>query len=290
MKNYKGYSMKKINLNNIEWEYIKEQHLAYCKKLRFKNKKNLSEKDLKKLFIENPFDENMKLKRGYGKYKRGKTKVNVFSQYERFRSPDTKKIPNWYGAKLIKALKIDVCPYCGQQYFATIQNDVGKIIAEATFDHYYNKSENKFLALNLYNLIPVCRCCNSTYKLADNTPVVNPYIDDLGENIKFSLNNLDIPNYMNNNKIHVIVDCYSSNAENHVNILKIKERYEYYQGIIKSIIQKRIKYSPSYIKKITEECNLSYDFIEASLVKQDLFSDNEPFLKFKSDIWKQISD
>lgn len=282
--------MKKINLNNIEWEYIKEQHLAYCRRLRFKNKKNLSEEDLRKLFIENPFDENMKLKRGYGKYKRGKTKVNVISQYERFRSPDKKKIPNWYGAKLIKALKIDVCPYCGQQYFATIQNDFGKIIAEATFDHYYNKSENKFLALNLYNLIPVCRSCNSTYKLDDNTPVVNPYIDELGENIKFSLNNLDIPNYMTHKKIHLNINCYSQNARNHIDILKIKERYEYYQGIIKTIIRKRIEYSPDYIEKLANENDLSSDFIEASLIRQDLFLENEPFLKFKSDIWLQISD
>ena len=86
-----------------------------------------------------------------------------------------------------------------------------------------NKSENKFLALNLYNLIPVCRSCNSTYKLDDNTPVVNPYIDELGENIKFSLNNLDIPNYMTHKKIHLNINCYSQNARNHIDILKIKD-------------------------------------------------------------------
>lgn len=36
--------MKKIKLSNEEWEYIKEQHLAYCKKLRFKNKKTYLKK------------------------------------------------------------------------------------------------------------------------------------------------------------------------------------------------------------------------------------------------------
>lgn len=280
--------MKKINLNNIELENIKQKHLAYCKKLRFKNKKNLSEDDLKKVFIENPFDENMKLKRGYGKYKRGKTKINLISQYKKFRTPNNTKLPSWYGGKLIKTLKIDVCPYCGQNYFSTIQHPNGKIIAEATFDHYYNKSTYPFLALNLYNLIPVCRSCNSTYKLDNNDIIINPYIDKLCESIKFSLKNSDIPNYLNNKTIFVDIACNNKLSQNHVNKLKLKERYEYYQGIIKSIIKKRIKYNPEYIKKIAEVCNLSPDFIEASLIKQDLFSEDEPFLKFKSDIWTQI--
>lgn len=105
---------------------------------------------------------------------------------------------------------------------------------------------------------------------------------------KFSLKNSDIPNYLNNKKILVDIVCYTQFALDHVNTLKLKERYEYYQGIIKSTIQKRIKYSPEYIKKIAEECNLSPDFIEASLIKQDLLSEDEPFLKFKSDIWAQI--
>ena len=280
--------MKKINLNNIELENIKQKHLAYCKKLKFKNKKNLSEDDLKKVFIENPFDENMKLKRGYSKYKRGKTKINLISQYKNFRTPNNKKLPSWYGAKLIKILKIEVCPYCGQHYFSTIQDKNGNIIAEATFDHYYNKSTYPFLALNLYNLIPVCRSCNSTYKLDNNDIIINPYIGELGESIKFSLKNSDIPNYMNNKKIFVDIACNNELTQNHVSTLKLKERYEYYQGIIKSIIKKRIKYNPEYIKKIAEVCNLSPDFIEASLIKQDLFSEDEPFLKFKSDIWTQI--
>ena len=95
-------------------------------------------------------------------------------------------------------------------------------------------------------------------------------------------------NNLNNKTIFVDIACNNKLSQNHVNKLKLKERYEYYQGIIKSIIKKRIKYNPEYIKKIAEVCNLSPDFIEASLIKQDLFSEDEPFLKFKSDIWTQI--
>lgn len=72
--------------------------------------------------------------------------------------------------------------------------------------------------------------------------------------------------------------------------MELEKRYNYYQNIIKSTIYKRVKYSKDYISKIAGITHLSTDFIEASLVKQDLFSENEPFLKFKSDIWEQISD
>lgn len=283
--------MKKINLTDKKLDEIKQKHLNYCKKHVKYKKLNLSEEDCKKLFIENPFDENMNLKRGYGKFRRGKTKVNFITKYNSFRSPKTKKEPEWSGAKYIQSLKMDVCPYCGQQYFSVIKNKAGNYIAEASIDHYYEKSDYPFLALNLYNLIPVCKNCNSSFKLDKSEHIVNPFIESLDDSIFFKLNNLDISNYLNQDNINVkILHTGAQNVINHLKVLELENRYNYYQSIIKSTIYKRVKYNPKYIEQISKIAGISPDFIETSLVKQDLFSEEEPFLKFKSDIWEQISN
>ena len=281
--------MKKINLKDEELNKIKQKHLDYCKKHVKWKKLGLSENDCRKLFIENPFDENMNLKRGYGKFRRGKTKVNFITKYESFRSPRTEKEPEWSGAKYIQALKIDVCPYCGQQYFSVIKNKYDNYIAEASIDHYYEKSAYPFLSLNLYNLIPVCKNCNSSFKLNKPEHIVNPFIESLDDSIFFKLNNLDISNYLNQDNIEVkIQHTRAQNVIDHLKVLELENRYNYYQNIIKSTIYKRVKYNPSYIDQISNITGISSDFIEASLVKQDLFSEEEPFLKLKSDIWEQI--
>lgn len=283
--------MKKINLTDKELDDIKQKHLDYCKKHVKYKKLSLTEEDCKKLFIEKPFDDNMNLKRGYEKFKKGKTKVNFITKYNSFRSPKTKNEPDWCGAKYIQALKIDVCPYCGQQYFSIVKNKSGNYIAEASIDHYYEKSDYPFLALNLYNLIPVCKNCNSSFKLAKSEHIVNPFIESLDESIFFKLNNLDVSNYLNQEDVNTtIYHNHKTNVINHIDILELEKRYNYYQNIIKSTIYKRVKYNKDYISKISKITNWSADFIEASLVKQDLFSEDEPFLKFKMDIWNQISD
>ena len=241
------------------------------------------------MLFRSPFDKNMKLKRGYGKFRRGKTKMNFIAKYESFRSPKTKKEPEWSGAKYIQALKINVCPYCGQQYFSIVKNKLGNYIAEATLDHYYDKSDYPFLALNLYNLIPVCKNCNSSFKLDKSEHIVNPYIEALDDSIYFKLNNLDISNYLNQDNIDIkILHTRAQNVINHLNILELEKRYNYYQNIIKSTIYKRVRYNKNYITQISNIINKRPEFIEASLIKQDLFSEDEPFLKLKSDIWGQI--
>ena len=60
--------MKKIILTDKKLNEIKQKHLDYCKKHVKWKKLGLSEDDSRKLFIENPFNENMNLKRGYDKF------------------------------------------------------------------------------------------------------------------------------------------------------------------------------------------------------------------------------
>ena len=100
---------------------------------------------------------------------------------------------------------------------------------------------------------------------------------------------LKYSNYLNQDNIGVeILHTGVQNVINHLNILELEKRYNYYQNIIKSTIYKRVRYNKNYITQISNIINKPPEFIEASLIKQDLFSENEPFIKLKSDIWEQI--
>ena len=119
--------------------------------------------------------------------------------------------------------------------------------------------------------------------------IVNPFIESLDDSIYFKLNNLDISNYLNQDNINVkILHTKAQNVINHLKVLELEKRYNYYQNIIKSTIYKRVKYNTNYIAQISKITGISSDFVEASLIKQDLLSENEPFLKLKTDIWEQI--
>ena len=114
--------MKKIN--NEKLERIKKTHLKYCKSLF--PKKMISEDLCKLLCCENPFDfsvinpPNPKckyLKKKYWKYVTS-DQYDYSKFYNSFRTPSAapKRNINWHGIKLLEALDISVCPYCGINY------------------------------------------------------------------------------------------------------------------------------------------------------------------------------
>lgn len=289
--------MKKIDIKKIE--QIKEKHFNYCKTLKPFNHKKIDEEVCYLLCCENPFNfeqvdcknkDYKYIKKDYYKYV-GDESISYESQYTSFRT-QTERNMEWNGVKLIEHLGIDVCPYCGLNYISTVNKENGKCITTATFDHYLPKSKYKFLALNLYNLIPVCKNCNSTFKGAEEKRIINPYFDAVEDNITFNIKNL-LKQILNNNvepEIEILYDPTDEKIENHCNILLLYERYNYFKNLIKSLIYKRCKYNKNYLKQIKDIlADFSILQFEKSLIVQDILSKNEPFLKFKKDIWKQLS-
>ena len=286
--------MKKININKEALEFIKNEHLKYCRFVIKKAGYNIKKSDCKFLFIENPFDNNFNVLQSYiDKYD---GKYDFKNLYSKFRTPKGKMKNKWCATKLIENLDIKVCPYCGQQYFGLIpdkENNNYKI-SEATLDHFLPKNEYPYLALNIYNLIPVCNTCNSTYKNQHDEIFLHPFFESLQDNIIFYLDNNSIPNFLFNRNIDINIEnvCEDNiymRVDNQIERLRLKDRYKYYQDIIKSLLYKRIAFNHPYVQQLSKLLQLSNINIEQMLLQQDIFSDNEPFLKFKSDIWKQIS-
>ena len=84
---------------------------------------------------------------------------------------------------------------------------------------------------------------------------------------------------------------YSQFCENHLNILSLNERYNYFKSIVLSIYKKKLAWNETYITQLSnfKEINLSKEQIKEMLLRQDLFNINEPFIKIKTDIWEQLS-
>lgn len=293
--------MKQIQINEKKLNKIKKEHLNYCKKMvrNFGLAQDLQDEDFKLLFIENPFDSNQKVKSTYSKYKN----YDFREIYKKFRTPDANMRTQWCASKLIEAIGLTVCPYCGLQYFAIVpkertNNDTENFkIAEAQLDHFKPKSSYKYLALNIYNLIPVCSNCNTIYKNQHTEEFLNPYFESLEQYIFFHLENRYLPNYLFNEDIEISIEKVKKDLpenlinriNNQLQILHIKDRYKFYQDIIKSLIYKKQILNRVYSNQLASFLNISNKELERMLIQQDIFSDNEPFLKFKIDIWNQLS-
>lgn len=59
---------------------------------------------------------------------------------------------------IFKALKVNTCPFCGFDRIMSPHE------TRQDQDHYLAKSIYPFAAVNMRNLVPMCRCCNRDYK------------------------------------------------------------------------------------------------------------------------------
>jgi len=111
--------------------------------------------------------------------------------YEYFcRTPDAGgKWGGWALAQeLYKSLKY--CPYCNAEtlYAFKWRRDGKLYMAKSAFDHFFPRARYPFLGLSLYNLIPCCARCNSTFKGGysyDLPMTAHPYASDMDSKMRF---------------------------------------------------------------------------------------------------------
>ena len=186
-------------------------------------------------------------------------------------------------------------------YFSTVsKSENGRTVSVATLDHYIPKESYPMLALNIYNLIPCCKNCNSTFKGTSTAKIINPYFYSIENNLKFKMPIQNIKNFIfdKDSKYEIEVENRAKDkrvwtmVNEHIRVLSIKERYQYFETIAKSILKKKVYYNNTRISELQsfEELKFKKGDIEKMLICQDIFNENEPFLKFKNDIWNQCSE
>lgn len=295
-----GRTQKKIR--RFHEDYCYEKILEKCPEKTI----NINRDDIKKLCCENPFvldDEGNIQLWSNGNAKIRKAVLPIIRKYSQvFKNNEFEDIykyfryaryRQWNGVSFIEEIGIRNCPYCGMQYMTVVGKGTRKK-AEASLDHFVCKSRTEMLALNLYNLVPVCNSCNSKYKLADKKAIVNPYFTGVEDNINFVMDNIDF--YMQNlNNQKLPLKFYIENkavsthvkraVDNHKDVLKLTERYGQFEGIAKSIVKKHYYFGNSTAKFLKDG-----KIVKNLLLYQDLYDDNEPFSKFKNDIWDECEN
>lgn len=90
-------------------------------------------------------------------------------KYEQMRKGNTIH-PQGPAYWLQEQLDVRICPFCNRIYTTTLSD--GGI--RPAFDHFYPKSVYPYLAVSLFNLIPICDICNKS-KSNKIVPLIYPY-------------------------------------------------------------------------------------------------------------------
>lgn len=120
-------------------------------------------------------------------------KISEIVDYNGFMRMAPKNRGDWCGRYMASKVLRNVryCPYCNAESIYSFEyNKNGEVKSVRTaFDHYYPRGRYPVLGLALYNLIPACWRCNSSFK-GDNVPANNmahPYVDDLDAAMRFNV-------------------------------------------------------------------------------------------------------
>ena len=181
-----------------------------------------------------------------------------------------------------------VCPFCNKNYTELLNKDNRKTL-RYDFDHFYSKSKYPFLAVSIYNLLPICSGCNKIKNNIEFSIYNNmyPYIEGIENQITFGYELLEIGEYKivnlsknkkfnNNEKILQIVQKYNINLES-AEIEKIFSKYNQYSSDAYN----------EYLRKTFDDID-EYERIE--IIKKELgytkIKDikNKSFSKLRNDI------
>lgn len=289
--NLLGYIERNINVIlcgeleklKIIIEYIEKNHyistnkLSKIKRLKQKKIKGCKTTHISNYIIEKNLALHLEGKHNNFKYiKEFKESIGclekTWKEYddrlsELFNYKEFTKITNnkedWRAYDLVNELNVSICPYCNRQYINTLISDEKR--ARAVLDHFYAKSLYPYLALSLYNLIPCCYFCNSTFKRDEdlyNNESIYPYEEGFSKDAKFETDFSEkepfdykyLLGLSNNFKINIKVFSKDNNTMNKINqskkIFQLEKMYAFHKDYVRDLIRSSIINNKSRIDEI----------------------------------------
>jgi hypothetical protein len=180
------------------------------------------------------------------------------------------KSKNVWGAYiLVQKLNVHTCPYCNRSFTTTFFSEDGK--TRPPLDHFIPKAKYPYLALSLYNLIPCCQICNSSFKGIKDfymTEHLHPYQEYFGNDAKFitdlkpdkdgnyALTLLSGATPTNNFELKLKIKHSSpikSKIENSITTFHIEELYQFHKDYVLEIIRKSVFYNSSKIDELLND-------------------------------------
>lgn len=207
--------------------------------------------------------------------------------YENF----TNSKKEWNAYEYCKALGINVCPYCNENFILTIGSGKEKAI-RPQLDHFYPKDLYPYLSCSIFNLVPSCGNCNQI-KSDKTDEIIYPYDEEFGNDFPFRVkmnNQLEPTVFIKENDIH----SENNKVKNSLGIFKINERYNEHKYELNNILKRYRFYSKSKLSEIIKLLSNIKDTSEFERIilglPIGLNNEEYPLRKFKEDIIKQLKE
>ena len=200
------------------------------------------------------------------KNKKYKTDLEKIFNYDSFSK--VKSVNDWGGYQLTQKLGLTTCPYCNRLYTNTLVNKDKAGKTRPSLDHFLPKSEYPYLALSLYNLIPSCQVCNSSFKGSIDfykEEHLNPHEAGFGKDAIFrtdlmadadgnySLDHLHGAGGLDGFELQLRIDESSPDAEKikkNNQTFHLEELYRFHKDYVLEIIKKTIFYNKNKIDEL----------------------------------------
>jgi hypothetical protein len=216
---------------------------------------------------------------------------------------------------IAKPLDLAVCPYCNRNFISYIPHGGDETTEKKrigpTYDHFFHKSEYKFLSLSFYNLVPSCNVCNSNLKLSidfHHKKHINPYDEGFGNDAIFDFDlatdtntkELNFVPYLkpkesilNERKIKIFGDGLNNHSGN-IRVFKLQEIYAFHHDTVEDIYMNFDKNNRFYsltLKKELENLGTNeaefYRFHFKNYFNEKDFS-KRPLAKLTKDIYLKM--
>lgn len=241
--------------------FIQINHLEpYLSEIRTNEYTNLDDfkSDIDKLMNNQILTENITKKKIT--FEEALNEVFSYKDFSDFKK-DRKNA--WDAYEYTSYLNVDVCPYCDRQFTFTFINFETEKRARAVLDHFYSKSLYPYLAISIFNLIPCCHICNSTFKLNRDlykNEILYPFEDQFKNNVKFIIT----PNTYNafigldadlniDLQITTTDNALREKISNSIELFALKEIYTAHNIYVKNLIRNIYINSPSRISELYAE-------------------------------------
>lgn len=197
---------------------------------------------------------------------------------------EAQKVYKTMRVRLVDALGITVCPYCNRDYI----NARSEGASGAQLDHFYSKEDYPYLALSLYNLIPVCGNCNRI-----KSKKKGPFASVFDEDIDFN-KDLIFDYSRDFSGIEMLVHRNNEALKNNITEMRIKYAYQIHSKEAKELKELHDAYRSSQVEEIREV--LRAQGISDEYIKRIIFGPNiteedmktKPLGKMMSDLHKKL--
>ena len=275
------------------WNWFASKHLKKFKKRRIKNevkialfgKSSFNEEDIK-MFLLAPPCKLHEIKEKIDKLE-NKNNTLVFSKMMKSIYKDYRKN---MASKIVRALKIKICPYCNQNYI--LSYDEESVIFTGEIDHFFAKSTYTLLQICLYNLIPVCGTCNNL-KGDKGVAINNPFDEDYSNRIIFKTN-LELKDYfdfmkLKSDQIKIVVDdsIAKEDDKNEKELFKLDKRYNGLQTEALMVIKRTNMYTKFY-QKTLKQTGIDISDLKKSIIGYGVDDNQVSLSKFNRDIMNQF--